>query len=593
MIDLGKIYRLDRPKIIVFGNHQGIIQSILDFDYLNGNEYPSIVAVVGVGQKYLKYFWGDKEILINGFLSIDDIEKTQREDIDLYAIAQSGRRVFATATKAIDALPKALGGMIFAEMVPESHSLKLRQLCILHEKFLIGPSSVGMLVAGKFKLGAIGGTLPAQIVKSRITKPGNVAIVSTSGGMINEIISSVARNGGEISFAIAVGGERFPITKPKEIIEQAMQDSRTNIIVYFGELGGEDEYEIAEYYKGLKVKKPIIAYIAGTVAESLENAPQFGHAKSIAKHKLETASAKKRILKDSGVIVADSYFSFEDLISKLIDKNTNSPSADSKLMAMQNRKQKMFFDRVSSDNGGTVSILGEPLGVFIEKKSLSEIALSMFLARDVKSDELRRLFDSSLRVLVDHGPQVSGAVNTMITARAGKDLTSSLAAGLLTIGPRFGGALNQAAENWFSSVNNNETPFSMAERMAAGNQVIPGIGHKKYRLDNPDPRITILQRAYNNPGKYLTFAREVELITTAKKANLILNIDGYIAASMLDALSDYEHLSLGEIQDIINSEFFNAIFVYARTLGLIAHHIEQKRVDDGLFRLPDDYISVG
>ena len=39
-------------------------------------------------------------------------------------------------------------------------------------------------------------------------------------------------------------------------------------------------------------------------------------------------------------------------------------------------------------------------------------------------------------------PAVSGAHNTIVAARAGKDLVSSLASGLLTIGPRFGGMLN-------------------------------------------------------------------------------------------------------------------------------------------------------
>ena len=33
----------------------------------------------------------------------------------------------------------------------------------------------------------------------------------------------------------------------------------------------------------------------------------------------------------------------------------------------------------------------------------------------------------------DHGPAVSGAHNTIITARAGKDLVSSVTSGLLTI----------------------------------------------------------------------------------------------------------------------------------------------------------------
>lgn len=52
----------------------------------------------------------------------------------------------------------------------------------------------------------------------------------------------------------------------------------------------------------------------------------------------------------------------------------------------------------------------------------------------------------ALQVTADHGPAVSGAHNTIVTARAGKDLVSALCSGLLTIGPRFGGALDKAAE---------------------------------------------------------------------------------------------------------------------------------------------------
>jgi len=36
-------------------------------------------------------------------------------------------------------------------------------------------------------------------------------------------------------------------------------------------------------------------------------------------------------------------------------------------------------------------------------------------------------------VTADHGPAVSGAHNTIVCARAGKDLVSCLASGLLTI----------------------------------------------------------------------------------------------------------------------------------------------------------------
>lgn len=60
--------------------------------------------------------------------------------------------------------------------------------------------------------------------------------------------------------------------------------------------------------------------------------------------------------------------------------------------------------------------------------------------------DISAFFELHRQVTADHGPAVSGAHNTIVTARAGKDLVSALCSGLLTIGPRFGGALDKAAE---------------------------------------------------------------------------------------------------------------------------------------------------
>jgi citrate synthase len=46
---------------------------------------------------------------------------------------------------------------------------------------------------------------------------------------------------------------------------------------------------------------------------------------------------------------------------------------------------------------------------------------------------------------ITHGLAISGAHNTVVIARAGKDLVSSLASEFLTIDPRFGGDLDEAA----------------------------------------------------------------------------------------------------------------------------------------------------
>ncbi len=578
----------------MIGNHQGIIQSILDFDFLAGKKSPSILGIVGVRQQYLRYFWGDKEVLVPGYVSMNALEPETKNKIQLFAVAQSGRRAATVSEEALRGIPNAIGGMIFAEGVPERHSIELRKISQKLNKFVLGPASVGLAVGGVCKLGAIGGTLPEQIVKGGILKAGNVAIIATSGGMINELTNILATKGGNISFAAAIGGERYPLTKPAELVKLALADKKTKSIVYFGELGGTDEYEVAELYINSKKRKPLVAYIAGVFAEKFENAPQFGHAKSLAQDQSEIASAKKTVLRQSGAIVADSFAEFETLIAKLPkDHNQKAGTADyqQRLRSIQKRTSSLFVDRISTDKGGQVKILGTPLLEFVGSRNLSKIALSMFLGKEPTSKKLEDFFDTCVRLLVDHGPQVAGAVNTMITARAGKDLTAALASGILTIGPRFGGAINEAAHGWFGAVYNNESADDFVESHARSGQYIPGIGHIKYRVDNPDPRAQLLLSKFDCSGPHVVFAKHVADITSRKKAQLILNVDGAIAALLLDLLIIEEGYTQSELRALIKTDFCNAIFIYARTVGLIAHHLEQQRLDEGLFRLPNDLIG--
>lgn len=81
-------------------------------------------------------------------------------------------------------------------------------------------------------------------------------------------------------------------------------------------------------------------------------------------------------------------------------------------------------------------------------------------------------------VTADHGPAVSGAHNTIITARAGKDLVSSLASGILTIGDRFGGALDGAAQQFMEAYDSNLIPMEFVNAMRKQHRLIMGIGHK-------------------------------------------------------------------------------------------------------------------
>jgi len=576
----------------MLGNHAGIIQSVLDFDFLAGKAMHSLSAIVGVQQKSARYFWGDTEVLIPCYPSFDVVPNEVKESANLFASAQSGRRVLEGCTSALEALHNVVGGMIFAEGVPEQHSLKLSELAKEKEVFLLGPASVGLVVSGQFKLGAIGGTTLRGIESTGLTKSGHMAVISSSGGMVNEIISMVAKHNGLVSFAAAVGGERYPATTPLEVFREAMNDDSTKAVLYFGELGALDEYEIADYLKSVGKIKPVVCYIAGIVAEHFETPPQFGHAKSMAANTLETASAKKTTLINAGAIVCDSFADFEREVSRLASAHRHGENKKVRSIdSVGARRSAAFVNRISTDKGAEVQILGRSLLDVVESNTFTSFALAMLLGREARSIELKEFFDYSMKLLIDHGPQVSGAVNTMISARAGKDLASSLASGILTIGPRFGGAINQSALNLIEAVVNNERPYDFVERNARLGTYIPGIGHKKYRADNPDPRVQALLEKFSTGGKYISFMQEVEAITLTKKSQLILNVDGVIAAVALDILAEKEGLSIAELKELAAMEFFNAIFILARSVGFTAHFMEQKRLDEGLFRLPDDYIA--
>ena len=572
-------------RIISLGSHPGIIQSMLDYDFLIGKQQPSLMAIIAGGRKQERYFWGETEIIIPVIPSLEKLTEKQRAECNGVLNVQSARRVLSSTKQAFDLLPNLKVLTIFAEQTPESHTLELLKLSKEKDILLAGPSSVGVLIPGKFKLGAIGGTQHPQLSAAGILDGGDTAVVSTSGGVVNELINTVTGAGLGVSFAVALGGDRFPLTSPADALLLAEADPKTKRVVFFGELGGTDEYEIAKLLKEKKLTKELVVYIAGTVAELFETPPQFGHAKALAETYDQSATAKKNVLRENGATVCERFADIAATLSQHKDKSRVVTDH-----TIGERRKALIVSHISGDRKGETQLLGKDLMTTVESQSLASMILSMLLGELVKSKKAVEFTDYILRMLVDHGPYVSGAVNTIVAARAGKDLVSSLASGMLTIGPRFGGAINAAAGNWFDGVQNETPAREFVEQIARSGGVVPGIGHKKYRTDMPDPRVeAIMKFAKNSNGdRYLAFARSVEVVTTKKKDTLILNVDGAIAAVMLDILESelgYNEKRLRELADI---EFFNALFVLSRSVGFAAHYLDQRRHDEGLLRLPLD-----
>jgi len=580
--------REDPGTILAVGSYKPGYQAILDFDVLSGKSKPSIVGIVGTSKRFEKYFWGKDEVLIPCYKTISDAKKATPE-VDWLFNVTSARRAYRTVEEFFDSYPMARGAHIFAEDLPEIQAIDLYNKYVKDGKTIVGPAGVGLIVPGSLKLGVVGGVDWRQLRSNHLEQPGSVAVLSASGGMINELITMVASSTHLLSFALCFGGDRFPATTPRDAFLAAEADPATKSIVYYGELGGVDEYDIVSLIKEGKLTKQVVAYIAGVIGESFDAPVQFGHAKALAGSHDETASAKRQALREAGVTVAESIDELKKFINQIPKETIMTNDKD-----YSNRNASMFTSTISSETPEGYAFVGKTLQEWSAEGDIAAQITAGLLGRVPKSKLTVDLVRTIFLLSIDHGPQVSGALNTIITARAGKGVVDSLAAGLMTVGPRFGGAVSDAAREWFDGVEQGVEPAGLVEKRASEKQLIGGIGHKKYRLDLPDPRTAILATyADKLPAHpYFDFAKGVEAVTTQKKGNLILNVDGHIAALMLDCLAQEENIAPAELDRLIEADFFNTLFVIPRAVGFVAHYLDQKRLDEGLFRLPDDGILL-
>ncbi|MBM3272658.1 hypothetical protein FJY94_05320 [Candidatus Kaiserbacteria bacterium] len=589
MIGIKDIRKKDN-LILVVGNHTATVQSMLDFDYLSGKKEPSVVGIVGGGtRKAQKFFFGAREVLIPCFSDIAVIPEEVRSRVSWLLNTMSARRVFETTVQFFEAFPHALGAHIFAENVPEKQATELFARYGT-KKLIAGPSGVGLCVGGHLKLGVIGGTDIVQLEEAKLAAEGSIAVVSTSGGMTNELIRAVAGSGRCVSFACSIGGERFPVTGLSGVLRLAQEDRETKAIVYFGELGGIDEYEIVQMLEEKTLTKPVLCYIAGIIDEAFAEHVQFGHAKALVARPDESTRAKRAALVRAGAIVPPNFPAFLTAIGTLpLGDRAMAPA----LPPVHSRRASILSTREIVDVEQVPHAVKKGKLAPARPYAFSHATLAALLGKRVQP-QTAAFVEQVFELLMDHGGNVSGAVNTMITARAGKDMVTSLATGLLTIGPRFGGAVNDAAHTWMDGVSRGVAPRAFVEEAAGQKRLLPGIGHKKYRVGVPDPRVAALAEFAGllKRHAHYDFAREVEAATTAKSGNLILNVDGCIAALLLDLLIETEKFSPDEVRELIDTEFFNALFIIPRSVGFIGHFLEQKQYDEGLFRLPEDLLMV-
>ncbi|GAA6034023.1 hypothetical protein NBRC10512_007568 [Rhodotorula toruloides] len=605
----------ETTRSIVYGLQPRAIQGMLDFDFACGRETPSVAAMVYPfgGHHVQKFYWGTKETLLPVFTSMKEAV-AKCPDADVVVNFASSRSVYQSTLEALE-FPQIKAIALIAEGVPERHAREILHLAKKKEVIIIGPATVGGIKPGCFRIGNTGG-MNENILSSKLYRAGSVGYVSKSGGMSNELNNILSLTTDGAYEGIAIGGDRYPGTTFIDHLLRYEADPNCKMLVLLGEVGGVEEYRVIEAVKSGQIKKPIVAWAIGTCAKMFATDVQFGHAGSMANSDLETAEAKNNAMRAAGFIVPPTFEELPQVLAetyqKLVGDGTIQPKPEvpppqipmdynwAQTLGMV-RKPAAFISTISDERGQELLYAGMPISkVFEEDIGIGGVVSLLWFKRRLPAYATKFL-EMVLMLTADHGPAVSGAMTTVITTRAGKDLVSSLVAGLLTIGDRFGGALDGAAQEFTRAFEAGLTPREFVDSMRKANKLIPGIGHKVKSKANPDKRVELVKNyvfKHFPSAKLLEYALAVEDVTSAKKDTLILNVDGAIAVSFVDLLKKNAspHASgaftAEEAAEYMKIGTLNGLFVLGRSIGFIAHHLDQKRLKQPLYRHPADDIFI-
>ncbi|ASQ90528.1 ATP citrate lyase [Prosthecochloris sp. GSB1] len=514
--------------------------------------------------------------------------------------------IYLGASRATQATHEALESdsislvSVITEGVPEKDAKKLRILAESKGKTLNGPSSIGIMSAGECRLGVIGGEFK-NLKLCNLYRPGSFGVITKSGGLSNEAMWLCAQNGDGITSAVAIGGDAFPGTDFVTYLEMFESDPATKAVVLIGEVGGTLEEEAAEWLAGKPRRIKLIAAIGGTCQEVLPQGMKFGHAGAKeGKKGAGSARSKMNALRDAGALVPDTFGGLSKAIRQVYDELLETgviapeePLSDELLPELPPKVQKIIKEgeviveplirtTISDDRGEEPRYRGYAASELCGKGYGIEDVIGLLWNKKLPTREEAEIIKRIIMISADHGPAVSGAYGAILGACAGIDLPQAVSAGMTMIGPRFGGAVTNAGKYFKMGVQEypNDIPGFLAW-MKKNVGPVPGIGHRVKSLKNPDQRVKYLISYVKNETSLhtpcLDYAMEVEKVTTAKKDNLILNVDGTMGAILMDLGFPIHSL--------------NGFFVLARTIGMIGHWIDQNEQNSRLIRLYDYLIN--
>jgi len=223
------------------------------------------------------------------------------------AVTESGATVsviFVPPPFAADAILEGVDAgldlvVCITEGIPVNDMIKVKAAMQGSKTRLIGPNCPGLVTPGTGKDSH--GGCRIGIAPGYIHKRGNVGVVSRSGTLTYEAVWQLTTRGYGQSTCVGIGGDPVNGTNHLDVLKMFNEDPETEAIIMIGEIGGNAEAEAARWAKD-NCKKPIAGFIAGATAPP---GRRMGHAGAIVGGADDTAEAKKRILVECGISVAE------------------------------------------------------------------------------------------------------------------------------------------------------------------------------------------------------------------------------------------------------------------------------------------------
>ncbi len=177
--------------------------------------------------------------------------------------------------------------------------------------WLIGFNTNGMISPGKSKLGGIGGDRANELYV-----PGRIGVCSRSGGMSAELSAALAAGGYGVSSCISMGGDPIIGNDMVEYARMFEDDPDTDAMLFYGEPGSENEQGLARALRDGEITKPVVAMVAGVFQESHPAGLSFGHVAAMIRSADDSASAKQKLLSESGAHIAHRLGEVSELLKK-------------------------------------------------------------------------------------------------------------------------------------------------------------------------------------------------------------------------------------------------------------------------------------